>query len=78
MNASIRAAALIVAAALAMPICAQADGAPLKSAKDVKWGAPPPVFPPGAQFALIAGDPARVTSRRRHDRPIGRRTHLQR
>ena len=26
--------------------------------KEVKWGAPPPVFPPGAKFAVIAGDPA--------------------
>jgi quercetin dioxygenase-like cupin family protein len=24
---------------------------------DVKWGQPPPVLPPGAQFALVEGDP---------------------
>jgi quercetin dioxygenase-like cupin family protein len=35
-----------------------ADTPPIQSAKDVKWGAPPPVFPAGAKFAVIAGDPA--------------------
>jgi quercetin dioxygenase-like cupin family protein len=35
-----------------------ADTPPVRSAKEVKWGAPPPMFPPGARFAVIAGDPA--------------------
>ena len=30
----------------------------LASAAAVKWGPPPPVFPPGAKFAVIDGDPA--------------------
>ena len=30
----------------------------LTGAAAVKWGPPPPVFPAGAQFALIDGDPA--------------------
>jgi len=30
----------------------------LTGAGAVKWGAPPPVFAPGAQFALLEGDPA--------------------
>jgi quercetin dioxygenase-like cupin family protein len=34
-----------------------ADTPPIRSAKEVKWGAPPPVFPPGAKFAVISGDP---------------------
>jgi quercetin dioxygenase-like cupin family protein len=35
-----------------------ADSLPIRSAKEVKWGAPPPVFPPGAKFAVISGDPS--------------------
>jgi quercetin dioxygenase-like cupin family protein len=41
--------------------CTLATGAEqltLHSEKDIKWTAPPPVLPSGAQFALIAGDPA--------------------
>ena len=50
---------LIVAAMLIAHVSAVAADTPLiRSAKDVKWGAPPPVFPPGAKFAVIAGDPA--------------------
>ncbi|HYM29251.1 MAG TPA: cupin domain-containing protein [Steroidobacteraceae bacterium] len=30
----------------------------LDSGKSVKWGAPPPILPPGATFAVIDGDPA--------------------
>ena len=26
---------------------------------EVKWGAPPPVLPKGAQFAVISGDPTK-------------------
>jgi quercetin dioxygenase-like cupin family protein len=54
MHAALKKASLVVA----MTLVAGAAGAPpLQSAKDVKWGAPPPVFPPGAKFAVIAGDP---------------------
>ena len=35
-----------------------ADTPIVSSAQDVKWGALPPVLPPGAKFAVIAGDPA--------------------
>jgi quercetin dioxygenase-like cupin family protein len=34
-----------------------ADTPPIQSGKDVKWGAPPPVFPQNAKFAVISGDP---------------------
>jgi quercetin dioxygenase-like cupin family protein len=33
------------------------------AANDVKWGAPPPSAPAGAQFAVLEGDPAREGSR---------------
>src|SRR5271169_4545359 len=50
---------LVTAASLFGQVCAvAADMPPLRSAKDVTWGAPPPVFPPGAKFAVIAGDPS--------------------
>ena len=56
---NLRNAVLIVAAMLIAQVSSVAADAPLvRSAKDVKWGAPPPVFPPGAKFAVIAGDPA--------------------
>jgi quercetin dioxygenase-like cupin family protein len=47
-------AAMLLARALAVA----ADTPSVLSAKEVKWGAPPPVFPPGAKFAVIAGDPS--------------------
>ena len=49
---------LIVAATLvALASAVAADASLVRSAKEVKWGAPPPVLPPGAKFAVIAGDP---------------------
>jgi len=35
-----------------------ADSPPIASPKDIHWGAPPPKFPAGAKFAVMAGDPA--------------------
>ena len=54
-----RNAILIVAAMLlAQALAVAADTPSVASAKEVKWGAPPPVFPPGARFSVMAGDPA--------------------
>jgi quercetin dioxygenase-like cupin family protein len=54
-----RNAVLVVAVGfVGQMLAVAADIPPVRSAKDVKWGAPPPVFPPGAKFAAIAGDPA--------------------
>jgi quercetin dioxygenase-like cupin family protein len=56
---NLRNTALIVVATLVAQVSVvAADTPPVRSAKEVKWGAPPPVFPPGAKFAVIAGDPA--------------------
>ena len=50
---------LVMAAALLGPLAAAAADTPVvKSAKDVHWGPPPPILPPGARFAVMAGDPA--------------------
>ena len=46
----------------ALAVVAAADTAGdhhlLDSGKSVKWGAPPPILPAGAKFAVIDGDPA--------------------
>ena len=56
---TLRTTVLIIAATLVAQSSVVAADTPLvRSAKEVKWGAPPPVFPPGAKFAVIAGDPA--------------------
>jgi quercetin dioxygenase-like cupin family protein len=59
MGLSLRNAVLVIAVGFIGQVFAvAADAPPIQSAKDVKWGAPPPVFPPGAKFAVIAGNPA--------------------
>ena len=56
---NLRNTCLIVAATILAYASAVAAETPVvRSAHEVKWGAPPPVFPPGAKFAVIAGDPA--------------------
>jgi hypothetical protein len=46
---NLRNTALIVVAALVAQVSVvAADTPPVRSAKEVKWGVPPPVFPPGA------------------------------
>lgn len=58
MYISVRRVLLLFAASLVGQMSAvAADAPPLLSAKDVQWGAPPAVFPSGAKFAVIAGDP---------------------
>jgi quercetin dioxygenase-like cupin family protein len=53
---------LVTCALLALASLAAADTASehhvLAGGAAVKWGPPPPVFPKGAQFAVIDGDPA--------------------
>jgi quercetin dioxygenase-like cupin family protein len=59
MFSNLRNTSLIVAATIVAHASAVAGETPvIRSAQEVKWGAPPPVFPPGAKFAVIAGDPA--------------------
>jgi quercetin dioxygenase-like cupin family protein len=58
MRINLRYTTLIVAALLAQASAVATDAPFVRSAKDVKWGPPPPVFPSGAKFAVIAGDPA--------------------
>jgi quercetin dioxygenase-like cupin family protein len=59
MYLNLRMAVLIVAATLVAQSSVVAADTPLvRSAKEVKWRAPPQAFPPGAKFAVIAGDPA--------------------
>jgi len=51
--------AIAMLASLACGIAFASD-APLSGDKAVKWGPPPPVFPSGAKFAVIAGDPGKT------------------
>src|SRR5689334_5461925 len=56
------ASAVAIAASFALaPRSAAAQGAaPLAKPQDVKWGPAPAVFEPGAQFAVIQGDPSKA------------------
>jgi quercetin dioxygenase-like cupin family protein len=59
MQAILKKALLAVSMTLVGLLDAIAAGtSPIQSEKDVKWGAPPPVLPSGAKFAVVAGDPA--------------------
>jgi len=59
MHATLKKVSLVIAMTLIAQLSAVAADTPaIRSGKDIKWGAPPPVFPPGAKFAVIAGDPA--------------------
>ena len=49
---------LAIASLIAQASAVAGSAPPVKSAKDVSWGAAPPVFPAGAKFAVMAGDPA--------------------
>ena len=49
---------IVTAMLIAQSLAVAADTPFIPSAKEVKWGAPPAVLPPGAKFAVIAGDPA--------------------
>ena len=55
-------ATTLVVATLGIPALAAGDAAvehhTLTGSAAVKWGAPPPVLPAGAKFAVIDGDPA--------------------
>ena len=48
----------LVVAALGISGLAAGEHNMLTAGSSVKWGAPPPVFPAGAKFAVVDGDPA--------------------
>lgn len=55
---NLRTALIIAATLMVQSSVLAADAPPIRSANEVIWGSPPPVLPPGAKFAVIAGDPA--------------------
>ena len=62
MYTRLRAAFVFAALAmLAAPLCAQTKASAAKQAgtAKLKWGPPPPVFAPGAKFAVVSGDPGK-------------------
>ena len=48
--------ALVFSGVLALAVPAQAQ----VNSTDLKWGAAPPVFPAGAQMAVLSGDPSKA------------------
>jgi quercetin dioxygenase-like cupin family protein len=48
---------LAVMTAATRPATAQGQAHPMLTPADVKWGPAPPVLPPGAQVAVLDGDP---------------------
>ncbi|GAC1375781.1 MAG: cupin domain-containing protein [Aquirhabdus sp.] len=55
--------AIPIFAMLGTAVAVEPTAAPthvLVSPIDVKWGAPPPVFEKGAQFAVLSGDPSKA------------------
>lgn len=53
------AASLFVAASL-VALAAQSQPHVLQSPADVQWGPAPPMLPPGAQIAVLSGDPGKA------------------
>jgi len=52
---------LAIAATISLPRMAAAQGAaPVATPQDVQWHPAPPVFQPGAQFAVVQGDPTKA------------------
>ena len=43
----------------AAPQAAEMQMKPPVNVEDIKWGPAPPVIPPGAQLAVVAGDPSK-------------------
>lgn len=58
MKAPLTATALLVLGTLQLAAAAPEHDGVISSGDGVTWGSPPPVFPAGAKFAVIDGDPA--------------------
>src|SRR5262249_3741884 len=54
------AACLAILGAAASSVSGQATPHLMQAVKDVQWGAAPPILPPGAQIAVLAGDPGKA------------------
>jgi quercetin dioxygenase-like cupin family protein len=54
------AAALLLGSFSAAPAVAQTSAHVMDSLAAAKWGPAPPVLPPGAQIAVLAGDPTKT------------------
>lgn len=55
-------AAALLCASLGTPALAQTAAHVMENRAAVKWGPAPPVLPPGAQIAVLAGDPTKAAS----------------
>ncbi|MEP7310257.1 MAG: cupin domain-containing protein [Acidobacteriota bacterium] len=53
-------AAALLFARLITPIAAESPAHVMENLNAAKWGPAPPILPPGAQIAVLAGDPTRA------------------
>jgi quercetin dioxygenase-like cupin family protein len=57
--ASVITASAILSGGLLTTVAAQKSMHMLQTTKEVQWGPAPPMLPPGAQIAVLAGDPTK-------------------
>ena len=57
--ASVITAAAILGGGSLATISAQSQPQPVQSLQEAQWGPAPPMLPPGAQIAILAGDPTK-------------------
>lgn len=55
-------AALLVASGFLLPAATAQSAHVMQNLAAAKWGPAPPMLPPGAQIAVLAGDPTKATS----------------
>jgi quercetin dioxygenase-like cupin family protein len=58
--ASVMTAAAILSGGASMLVGAQMRAHVIQTSKEAQWGPAPPVLPPGAQIAVLAGDPTKA------------------
>jgi len=55
-----RTSRVAIVAAIAFAVCGAVAFAQLQSPADAKWGPAPPMLPPGAEIAVLSGDPGKA------------------
>ena len=61
--ASVITAAAILSGGASIIVTAQTSAHVLQTPQEVQWDPAPPLVPPGAQIAVLAGDPGATASR---------------
>src|SRR5262245_65015313 len=58
-QSTMRASRFVLILAFALATCGAVAFAQLQSPADAKWGPAPPALPPGAEIAVLSGDPGK-------------------